>query len=234
MKTVTGLLIMLFPLAGFAQTNVWIKVDAGAALYLETAKMQWIPVSEKQELPAKSYLMTKPGARAQVFRDTDEYSLPADSYFFIEDVFSKSRVEIVGALTQIEAEQLPVNTVEPGNSQQKVVGLTYGKNPSEEKTADEIPFGKARLNAINWFYENARQDAALLSLKRMMTKVPNLYLSEYYVERLLHLYHELQLFGFLLDESTRLLNVRKSEKFNQIVTNWNQIARQNLLQQKTK
>ncbi|HEX9653476.1 MAG TPA: hypothetical protein VGA99_07180 [bacterium] len=234
MKTFVRLIAFFFPVLAFAQTNIWIKLDVGTALYLEPSQMQWIPVSEKQELPAKSYLMTRPGVRARLFRNTDEYTLPANAYFFIEDVFSKSRVEIVACLTQIEAEQLPVNNVEPGNSPQKTLGLTYGQTPNEEKVADGIPFEMERLNAINWFYENARLDAALLSLKRMMTKFPNLYLSEYHVERLLHLYNELQLYGFLLDESTRLLNVRKSEKFSQIVASWHQIARKNLLEQKAK
>jgi hypothetical protein len=78
-------------------------------------------------------------------------------------------VEIVAALTRIEAEQLPVNTHEPGQENRKTLGLIYGEAKEAATPSGTIPYEKERNQAINGF--GAWQyGAALLSLKRTMTK----------------------------------------------------------------
>ena len=180
--------ISLLPLTAMAQTEVWIKVDSGAVLYLSPYDSEWIPVSEKQKIPSKTYLSTKAATRATLFRETAAYPLPADAYFYVEDAFEKSRVEIVAALTRIEAAQLPVNIQAPDDQRQKTLGLTYGeKKPANESTG-EVPHEAARHRAIRWFVEHEQPHAALLSLKRMLTKFPSLYAKQQYVDQLLFFY----------------------------------------------
>ena len=228
------LFILLFFGTGFSQTNVWIKVEKGTVLNLDPSQMQWVPVSEKQQLHVKSFLITKTNTQASIFKNTDVYELPQDAYFFVHDIFQKSRMEIVSSLTQIEAGQLPDNTNEPGEKTTKAFGLTYGRPQEQEPSTDVVPNERERLNAVNWFYEHNQSHAALLSLKRMMTKFPLLYLKESYVERLLTLYKELLLYGFLLDESSRLLALKKSKTFNEMLSGWHQLAKKKLLDERSK
>jgi hypothetical protein len=215
-----------------AQTEVWIKVEEGSVLHLNPNRMEWIPVSSRQRLPAKSFVIMKPGAAASLFKETDVYQLPDDAYFYVEDLFQRDRVQIVAALTQIEAEQLPVNTTEPGEKRPKVIGLTYGVSETGQLQPEAIPLETERLKAVEWFYGQKRYDASLLTLKRMMTKFPSLYMREFYVERLLTLYDHLRLYGFLLDESNRLTGIRQSESFTRIVTDWHKRAKEKLVTEK--
>jgi hypothetical protein len=82
------LAIILFPAFAFAQAETWMKVDSGAVLYLSPLSSEWIPVSQKQKMPAKTYVLTKPGAKAVLFKETEAYDLPAASYFFVEDILA--------------------------------------------------------------------------------------------------------------------------------------------------
>lgn len=224
------LFLFILPAMAFARQEAWIKVESGAVLYLSPYDSEWIPVSEKQKIPIKTYLLTKTGARATIFKETTGYELPSAAYFFGEDLFYKNRVEIVAALTRIEAEQLPVNTSEPGQENSKTLGLTYGEVKEEAGKFKSIPHEQERYRAVKWFMKNGQNDAALLSLKRTMTKFPALYLKLHYVEQLFSLYHLLELNGFLLEESKRLLAIRQSEAFRKTVRNWHEVAKKELVQ----
>ena len=215
--------------AAFSQSEVWIKVDSGTVLYLAPAGAEWIPVSKKQKIPVKTFLLSKPGAKAILFQETTVYELPPAAYFFVDDIFHKSRVDLVAALTRIEAEQLPVNTREPGRENRKTLGLIYGEAPEASSVAGAIPFEQERASAIRWFAANGQYGAALLSLKRAMTKFPALYLRQTYAEQLLSLYSHLELYGFLLEESNRLLALKSSEAFHRIVKDWNETAKRKLV-----
>jgi hypothetical protein len=59
----------------------------------------------------------------------------------------------------------------------------------------------------------------------MMTKYPQLYEEANVVERLLSLYDRLELYGFLLDESERLLHSEAPEAYSRIVIDWNERAK---------
>jgi hypothetical protein len=223
------ILISVLPAIAFSQSEAWIKVDSGAVLYLSPPNSEWIPVSEKQKIPVKTYLLTKPGAKAFLFKETTAYELPAAAYFFGEDVFYKSRVDLVAALTRIEAEQLPANTHAPGDEDRKTLGLIYGEIKEAATAEGAIPYEKERAQAVDWFSAHGQYDEALLSLKRMMTKFPALYLRQAYVEQLLVLYYRLELYGFLLEESNRLLTIKSSEAFNRTVKNWHELAKKQLI-----
>jgi hypothetical protein len=215
--------------AAFSQSEVWIKVDSGTVLYLAPAGAEWIPVSKKQKIPAKTYLLSKPGAKAILFQETTAYELPPAAYFFVDDVFHKSRVDLVAALARIEAEQLPVNTRDPGQENRKTLGLIYGEAPEASVSAGPIPFEQERESAVSWFAAHGHYGAALLSLKRAMTKFPALYLRQAHAEQLLSLYGHLELYGFLLEESNRLLALRSSEAFHHVVKEWNDTAKRKLV-----
>ena len=215
--------------AAFSQSEVWIKVDSGTVLYLAPAGAEWIPVSKKQKIPAKTFLLSKPDAKAVLFQETTVYELPPAAYFFVDDLFHKSRVDLVAALTRIEAEQLPVNTREPARENRKTLGLIYGEAPEASPVAGAIPFERERESAIRWFAVHGRYGAALLSLKRAMTKFPALYLRQAYAEQLLSLYSHLELYGFLLEESNRLLVLKSSDAFHSVVKDWNETAKRKLV-----
>ncbi len=213
-----------------AQTKVWVKIDSGTALYLNPYQQQWLPLSAKEEVLAKTFMLTKKGAKAMLFKETEVYALPESAYFFIEDVLPKSRVEIVAALTQIEAEQLPKSTRE-GRERKLPIGLTYGENPVDTTSSNTaaIPYLNERLNAIQYFLNSGRYDAALLSQKRLLTKFPVLYQDALQAERLFMLYDKLELYGFLNDETRRLLSIKRSTEFDKMVERWNSIAKTKLL-----
>ena len=227
--TSTIIFALLFPATVLSQAEVWIKLDRGAALYLSPASSEWIPVSAKQKIPAKTYVLTKPETAAVLFRETTSYELPPSSYFFVEDVFQKSRVELVAALTRIEAEQLPVNTYEPGEENRRPLGLIYGESREASPAEGTIVFEREREQTVTWFIAQGRHAAALLCMKRAMTKFPALYLRQAYAEQLLWLYNRLELYGFLLEESSRLLALQSSEAFQQTVKAWNETAKRKLV-----
>ena len=132
-------------------------------------------------------------------------------------------------MTRIEAEQLPENTQEPGAPAARPLGLTYGRPTDATSAAQDIPYRQERLHAVAWFYDHDRFDAALLTLKRAMTKYPYLYAETALVERLLGLYDHLALYGFLLDESERLLDAEVSEPYTRLVHDWHERAKNRLI-----
>lgn len=230
-KRLLWLTCLLAPSLAMGQTNGWIKVEAGTALYLDPYQATWGPVSDGQQVLLHSYLLTQAEARAFLFKETKAVELPPSAYFYLEDVIPKTRVEVVAALTRIEVSQLPVNTNEPGERVPRAIGLTYGHPVKEAQTMEAVPYEKQRYQAIQWFYERGRLDAALLALKRTMTKFPQLYAEEAYVEQLFHLYSQLALYGFLMDESKRLLKAGVSEQFDVMVHHWHGVAKDRLIQQ---
>lgn len=221
-------LLCLLPTSLFAQKTVWIKVDSGTVLNLDPQQMQWVPMSEKQQIPVNSYLLTKPDARAVLVKGTELYPLPPDAYFYVNDIFKRNRIEVVAALTQIEAEQLPENITEPNHDNNKPVGLTYGELQGETAERSDIPHEKQRMNAANWFYLREQFDAALLTLKRVLTRFPALWLRENEADKLFFLYDKFQLYGFLLNDSSRLLTMKHPENLDKVVRSWYQKAEQSL------
>ncbi len=222
------LCILIMPLVAHSQETVWLKVEAGDVLYLSPLESKWIPSAEKEEIPAKTYVMTTEGSRATIFQETSVYELPPHGYFFVDDIFSRNRIELVGALTRIEAELLPVKDHRSNEDQPKPVGLIYGEQPKDPAGNGNIPFEIERGNAIQRFITHGRYDAALLCLKRMVARYPQAYLNQSYVDQLFKLYEWFDLAGFLLEESTLLLEIKKSESYQQIVEHWNDLARKRI------
>lgn len=212
-----------------AQPKVWLKVEKGEVLYLDPYQQRWQPISGKEEIPLRTFVLTKAAAKARLFKETEDYVLPESSYFFAEDVIPKSRVEVVAALTQIEAEQLPRTTREP--RERKPIGLTYGEPAPDtvNSQADAIPYFAERRTAIRYFIDAKRYDAALLSQKRLLTKFPALYQDANEVERLFMLYDKLELYGFLNDETRRLMAIKRSTEFDKMLEQWHQLAKTKLL-----
>lgn len=209
-----------------AQEKLWIKLEKGSALVLNPTTSEWIPLSSKDQVPVKTFLLTKPDSKLIVFRETTVYETPADGYFFAEDLFSKTRNELVSALVRIETSQLPAGS--PPSSDKPVVGLTYGKEKELETKNDEVPFLKERQNAIIWFSKQKKYDSALLSIKRLMVKYPKLYKNQDQVNVLLSLYEKLELYGYLYDESSRLMTQKTADEFDQMVIKWNDVAKKQL------
>ncbi len=55
------------------------------------------------------------------------------------------------------------------------------------------------------------------------------YADKQYLERLFGLYKKLSLYGFLLDESNRLMASEKSREYQQMVQKWYRIAKRALV-----
>lgn len=207
------------------QEMLWVVVNNGTALYLSPLEFEWIPIINKEKVPAKTFILTKDSTDCQVFKNTDAHELPPDAYFFLADIFPRDRNEIVSALTQIEAEQLP--NPKKDQDEKRILGLIYGRQVSAAQIESRVPFEKARQNAINWFVASENHSAALLSLKRMLCKFPNTYLNPEYTNLLLKLYDRLELYGFLIEESRFLLNIQEKE-FHLMVKSWYEIAQKKL------
>jgi len=223
------ILVLIVPTVVHSQHKVWIKVEKGAVFYLSPLESDWVPVSEKEKIPVKTCLMTKDSIIASIFKETTVYRLPSNSYFFVDDIFDRERMEIVAALTRIEAEQLPQNMREPDEESVKTIGLIYGKPQIELKRGDEILYETERVNAIRWFVIQGNHSAALLSLKRMVTRYPQAYLNREYVDQLFTLYSWFGFYGFLLEESKLLLTIQNSEAYNKTMRNWYDFAQAKLL-----
>jgi hypothetical protein len=222
------LIIISIPALAFAQDQVWLNVEAGTVFYLDPLQADWVPVTGKQQVPEQTYVLVKPAARVHLFKDAEVYTLPAGAYFYLEDVPHKGRVEVVAALTRIEAAHLPAPAARPDAGEPRRIGVTYGKPPSAP-SARVIPYEAERAAAVTWFYEQGRVDAAVLSLKRLMTRYPSLYLNLSYVEQLLHGYEQLELYGFLLDEAKRLMDAEVSPDYEQTILRWHDRAAKKLL-----
>lgn len=222
------LVLVLTPSLASGQSEGWLKIIHGTALYLDPAQHEWVPVADRQQVVLHTYVLTQEATQARLFKETDAVDLPPGAYFYLDDALPKTRVGMVAALTRIEAAQLPANIQAPDDSSQPV-GLTYGAPADTTMTSAAIPHQQAREQAIRWFLDQERYDAALLCLKRMMIRFPSLYAQHAYVEELLQLYDRLSLHGFLLDESERLLKVRASEPFTRMVHDWHEVARERLL-----
>jgi len=222
------LLVFWLPVLAWAQAQVWLDLQAGAAFYLDPLPSDWVPVTGKQQVPEQTYVLVKPDARLRLFKEAEVYALPSAAYFYLEDVPRKQRIEVVAALTRIEAAHLPPPSVRPGTREPRRIGVTYGK-PPDAPPAGAIPYEAERAAAVTWFYEQGRFDAALLSLKRMMTRYPSLYRNLSYVEQLLHGYEQLELYGFLLDEAKRLMDAEVPPDYAQTLVRWHDRAAQKLL-----
>jgi len=234
MRTTFGNMIfrcaVIFGIASsaLAQNNVWLKLEKGDALVLLPKTAQWQPLITKNEIPRRTYLLTKEQSVVKIFVATEIYEVDENSYVFIEDVIAKSRGQLVAELTRIEAEQLPNPERKNESPNAQEVGLTYGK-PSQSSVGDgNIPYRKERFTAINYFIKKDRPDAAVLTMKRMLTKYPSLYLDQLVVEQLFSLYERLELHGFLFDESNKLLSIIKNEEFSTVVMKWNKEAKKKL------
>ncbi|MBX7150050.1 hypothetical protein K1X84_00320 [bacterium] len=228
MKLLTFLLVLHIAVCTIEaqQQSLWVKLERGESLFLDPSAMQWIPISAKQALPSKTFVLTKEQTKLKLYKETDVYDTPDRGYFFLEDVVPKNRSDLVGVLTQIEGEQLPSMKVDSVSKQ--AVGLTYGF-PGSEKTSVAIPYLDERLNAIRWFYNQKRYDAALLSLKRFLSRFPNQYYSSSRLEMLFDLYEKTELYGFLFDETNRLMALQKNEEFGPVIVRWNETAKKYLL-----
>lgn len=222
-------LALLMPLGAAAQPDVWMKVEAGDVLYLDPEILAWTPAEARQRMPAHAFLLTKADARATLFRATESYEVPAGAYFFVDDVFPRSRVDLVDALARIEASQLPVRTPSREPDAERPLGLTYGARPGSAASADDsVPHHAERRRAVAYFHEQGRYDAALLSLKRSMNKFPDLYADEDNVRLLMDLYAHFRLYGFLLDECDRLMEAPRTEPVTQLARDWHAVAREAL------
>ncbi|MBP6672995.1 MAG: hypothetical protein KA247_07585, partial [Bacteroidetes bacterium] len=135
---------------------------------------------------------------------------------------------VVAELTRIEAEQLPNSNNGKDSTRTQDVGLTYGKRPASSSDMVTVPYKNERLNMVAAFLQINRGDGAVLTLKRMMTKYPALYLDQSLVEQLFTLYEQQGLDGFLFDESTKLLSLYRSNEFSVKIVQWNKRAKQRL------
>ena len=224
-----SVLLVMLPLKTFAQEKVWIHVEQGIVLYLSPLNSDWEPVTGKDQIPERSYITTKSGVKAHIFKEASAYDVPENAYFFVDDLFERNRLEVIDALVRIEAEQLPVNP--DGADSTKTLGLIYGAPIPQTSGIEAIPFHEERLNAINWFLHHNQQSAALLSIKRTLTKYPRMYLDQNYIERLLSLYSRFELYGYLFEESNRLLMLRTTDTYKETVRAWHNFAQERLREQ---
>jgi hypothetical protein len=230
MKRVLCLVVQLLTGVSLSvgQSDIWVNNEKGSALFLNPKTMAWEPIVGKQQLPAKTYVLTKDQAVLKIFKETDVLSTPAGGYFFIADIFSRDRMQVVEELTAIEAQQLPPSSRPDTMDGKKVVGLTYGAMSTHASSRPSIPYLEERINAVESFQAQKRYDAALLSLKRTMSLFPALYLESRYADLLCRLYDSLELYGFLYEETNRLMVVQRQGEFGTMIAQWNELAKKKL------
>ncbi|MFZ4619571.1 MAG: hypothetical protein ACOYNS_03360 [Bacteroidota bacterium] len=236
MKTFLRSAILLLVILAFcvpqSSEQVWVKLEKGDALVLLPTSGQWQPISVKTEIPKRTFLLTKGKSFVKVFHATDMVEVPENCYVFVDDVTVKSKIEVVAELTRIEAEQLPNSDRSKDTLKIPDVGLTYGKRAAAPSDKFSIPYKTERLNMAAAFLRNDRQDGAVLTLKRMMTKYPSLYLDQTIVDQLFTLYERLGLDGFLFDESAKLIALYRNNDFSEKLSRWNTLAKQRLSDKK--
>jgi hypothetical protein len=230
MKRITLLVVQLLAAVSLSlgQSDIWVNIEKGSALFLNPKTMMWEPIVGKQQLPAKTYVLTKDQAVLRVFKETDVLSAPAGGYFFLADIFLRDRMQVVEELTAIEAQQLPPSSRPDTADEKKVVGLTYGVMAGRASSRPSIPYLEERIKAVESFQAQKRYDAALLSLKRTMALFPALYLHSRLASLLCRLYDSLELYGFLYEETNRLMVVQKEGDFGTMIIQWNELAKNKL------
>ncbi len=230
MKRTTLLAVIVLTVAslGAGQNDIWVNIEKGSALFLNPKTMAWEPIVGKQQLPGKTFVLTKEQAILKVFKETDVLSAPARGYFFLTDIFLRDRMQVVEELTAIEAQQLPRSSKPDTMDEKKTVGLTYGVMPGRSSAKPSIPYFQERINAVESFQAQKRYDAALLSLKRTMALFPALYLDSRLANVLCRLYDSLELYGFLYEETNRLMVVQKEGEFGTLIMQWNELAKKKL------
>lgn len=230
MKRILWLLLHLLTAVSLsvAQSDIWVNIEKGSALFLNPKLMTWEPIIGKQQLPAKTYVLTKDQAVLKVFKETDVLSSPARGYFFLSDIFLRDKMQVVEELTSIEAQQLPPSSRPDTMDEKKVVGLTYGMMAGRAASKFSIPYLEERINAVESFQSQKRYDAALLSLKRTMALFPVMYLDSRFANLLCRLYDSLELYGFLYEETNRLMVVQKEGEFGTMIVQWNELAKNKL------
>ncbi len=230
MNRIQWLVIQLLTAASLCagQSEIWVNIEKGSALFLNPETMAWEPIVGKQQLPAKTYVLTKDQTVLNVFKETDVLAAPARGYFFIADIFLRDRMQVVEELTAIEAQQLPPSSRPDTLDEKKVIGLTYGVMAVRTSSKPSIPYLEERMNAVESFQAKKRYDAALLSLKRTMAQFPALYLDQRFANLLCRLYDDLELYGFLYEETNRLMVVQKEGEFGTMIVQWNELAKKKL------
>ncbi len=230
MKRIDWLIIQLLTVVSICagQSDIWVNIEKGSALFLNPGTMAWEPIVGKQQLPAKTYVLTKDRAVLNVFKETDVLPAPARGYFFLADIFLRDRMQVVEELTAIEAQQLPPSSRPDTLDEKKVVGLTYGVMAARTSPKPSIPYLEERMNAVESFHAKKRYDAALLSLKRTMAQFPAIYLDTRCANLLCRLYDDLELYGFLYEETNRLMVVQKEGEFGTMIVRWNELAKKKL------
>lgn len=217
-------ILLTSPLMG--QSEIWLKLEKGDAMYLDVTSMKWQPLGSKEKIAPRTYVLTKADATLKIYRETDVYDAPAGGYFYIEDMFVNNKRDLVSAITRIEAEQLPSQPVERTNDQK--FGLTYGRVNETRAENQSVPYLTERMRAIYWFEEHQYAETALLSLKRLISKFPSLYFEPSNFDRLCSLYMKLGLYGFLFDETNRFMTLKRDDEFGQMVIRWNETAKKKL------
>ena len=205
------------------QDMAWIKLHSGHALYLDTNTLEWIPLVDRERIPVKTYLMVNGQSSLTLYHETEIYTIPDSSYIYIEDIMNRNRDELVKMLTLIEAEHLPKQERESSRKQQKI-GVTYGNRTGSTKDdrpiRDSIPYIDEQLNAVHWFASQNRPDASLLIFKRLMTRYPDLYRDPEYFNLLCTFYEQLKLWGFLYNDTQKLLRMNPPEEVSGLARAW--------------
>jgi hypothetical protein len=213
-----------------SQMKVWVYTHGGNTRFYNPQTMGWEPIIEKQQVPVKTYVLTSEGVQFKVFKGADVAEGPSNGYFFLDDVFPRKKIQIVEELTIIESQQLRSTSKGDSLNQKNIYGLTYGL-PSTKKISDPsstIPHFKEWENAVNWFYEQKRYDAAVLSLKRLVVQFPSLYYNIKFTDLLMKLYEKLELYGFIYSETNWLIAIQKEGDSGVTLKKWNELAKQKL------
>jgi len=208
--------------------HAWITVESGRALYLDPESFEWIPLSGQVKIPIKTYVLTHDSSSTVLYHQTDVHPLPPDSYIYLQDVLTTHRTNLVKKLTQIEAEQLPVPDHSDDNSSRKL-GVTYGKNTANSPGGDySIPYLEERFNAVQWYLKQNRVEVSLLLLKRVMTKYPVLYKEPENFDLLCSIYEQLNLNGFLYNETQKVMQMKTSQELKNLAINWSKKIEKNV------
>lgn len=207
------MLIKIFALLltmSLMKDSYWVTVSKGAALHLNPFTNNWEPISQKEQIRKHTFVLTKENSEIVVYENENTVTVSSNMYVYLNDLFIKNDTDLLSKITKIQMDQLPSSKNGTKNKKREI-GLTFGEIKASKEAADILHL-QERINAINHFDKSQLKRSSLLTLKRLMTKYPSLYLDYEYTKKLFDYYEEFNLKGVLFDESLALKQLNTDDK----------------------
>lgn len=223
-------LITFFLISILTKDSLWVTVSKGAAVYLNPYTNSWEPIAQKQQIREHTFLLTKNNSEVVIYNQEQTVKISSNMYVYLNDLFVENKNQLMSKLNKIQMDQLPKTEIDK-TGKKRSIGLTFGAL-TKPKIEIDIPYLKERINTVNYLDNENNSKAALLTLKRLMTKYPEMYFDYNYTKKLFDYYSEYNLKGMLYDESLALKQMDVDEKLKQFVISSHDKIKAELIKEK--